>query len=107
MLTYLACVGDYNGVHHFHQNGRKWVQFDMIAGKEGMCSISGDTIAISGNDSDLSWVMQLCYKYDLDLGGVIPIQDPIDTAGWVASMDLSNDYLVYCDWLEEDAFIYN
>ena len=65
----------------------------MIDGGSG-CSIAGDTIAMRGNDGALGDVSALqLYKYNQDLGGLVPIQDPVLT-GQVLPMDLSHDYFV-------------
>ena len=62
----LARVFDRHVFNLFRQHGKKWVQSGRIDNMgESACSISGDTIAISGNDSNLVYVLQL-YKYDQD-----------------------------------------
>ena len=92
----LACVGD----SIFRKDGNRWVQIDRIDGPvygdRALCSIAGDTIAIDigrGRGVEL-------YKYNTNLDGRVPLQDPIPTGtGWdlvsSRSLDLSRDYLVY------------
>ena len=99
----LACVKDGNNNNLYHREGNnKWVQFDTVDdGNE--CAISGDIIAIYDWVSDF---IQL-YQYNQDTKNMTPILAPISSTGYIESMDLSNDYLVYWDTDEYDTVIYS
>ena len=66
-------------------------------------------MAIDIWDSDVrsEYVVQI-YSYNQELNTIVPIQYPISAGDiYSMSMDLSNDFLVYWDYNERDAFIYH
>ena len=108
----LACAGDYSGsTSLFRREGNRWVHYQTIEHEYyGDCSISGDKIAIAGYTSELGWFLQV-YKHDEDLNRAVAAQDPISSGpiprpGYSSTMDMSNNYLVYWDSWERDAFVY-
>jgi len=95
----LACVVDRGNTYFYRRHGTKWLEFDnRTVTQNTECSIAGDitltlTIAVGYHDSNRGSILQL-YKYDQDLGKVVPLQDPIVVPRFPA-MHLSHDHLVY------------
>jgi len=108
----LACIRSrsLHDLYIYHrEDSDKWVQLDTVDSGAGDCSISGDTVVIRDNDSELgSWFLKL-YKYDKGTKELTLIQDPIPRNFGTAY--LNGDYLVDLnqngdDW-EFDVVIYS
>ena len=122
----LACIVNnlsYEANLYHREDNNKWVQFNRTKGIGYECSISEDIIAMSDwsyeqpinpqiykhtfvinefESSKYSWQL---YKYNRDLNAIFPVQDSVVGAN-IWAMDLSNDYLVYWDYVKGEAFIY-
>ena len=84
-----------------------WVEVDRTDGCGGWVhsiSISWDIITITSFEGVTSPSFTNIYISDLD--ELIPLQDSVPTTWDLSSMNLRNDYIVYLDWDEYNAFVY-
>jgi hypothetical protein len=95
-----------HNVNVFRRVGKRWVEFDVIAGE--YCRIAGNILVVLEFDlfSDDTWNLQL-YEVKETADGFVPFQDPIivyDEA--VLSMELSRNLFVYWDRFQQAGVIY-
>jgi len=102
----LICVGAAYSVHIYRREGAQWTLIEKVdvgyTGNE--CAIAGDIIAIYDESDESPYVGYVkVFKYDRDIDGIVPLQDPILADG-DGTLTLSRDHLVFTD--NSGTFIY-